>query len=402
MNKEKQSSEPRSDSVFKAVSAMDTQPDEQFLQALRQRSAQAFQDATADKVKTSDRSENLWRTIMHNRILRFSAVAAVICIAALGVIFFNKTESTAYANVVQMLQQLRTLTYTLTTQVNDGSGSEISTRWYFKDPSHLRTETEGGHVTVIDGTQGTQMSLVPENLSCMIAKFQMSDKVDDGPFANIANLRALPAQADEYLGEQELDSGPAEGFCVTTGDSTTTVWIDIESGVLVRVEQEYADAPGMNYTMKDIHLNEDLDDSLFSVTPPEGYTQSVTLVAGTGGSEEQFIEFLRFWSMELAKDKTFPPVVLGPQMSKIMIDMVKQGKLHQEKLMEFDQNETYQALLWLANLPAEANFRYIGENVPHGDPAQPIFWYRPTGETTYRVLYADLHIEEVLSEDLPQ
>ena len=404
MTNEKQSSEPQTDSVFKAVSAMEIKPDEQFLQTLRQRSAQAFQTAAADHLNTTNagHSENLWRTIMHNRIIRFSAVAAVICAATLGVIFFNQTESTAYANVVQMLQQLRTLTYTLTTQVNDGSGSEISTRWLYKDPSYLRTETEGGHVTIIDGTQGTQMSLIPENMTYLIGKFEMTDKADDGPFATIANLRTLPAQADEYLGEQEFDTGKAEGFRVTVGDASTTVWIDVKTRALVRVEQAYADAPGMNYTMDDISLDEEIEDTLFSLTPPPEFTQSVTLDAGTGGSEEQFVEFLRFWSTELTQDNTFPPVVLGPQMSKVMIDMVKQGKFHQEKLMEFDQNETYQALLWLANLPKESNWRYLGENVTYGDPAQPIFWYRTAGDTNYRVIYADLHIEEVLPEDLPQ
>lgn len=407
MTFEKRSSEPRTDPVFKAISAMETQPDEQCLQDLRQRSAQAFQDAAVDHARAPSpgRSENLWRTIMHNRIIRFSAVAAVVCVALICAILFNQTESNAYANVIQMLQQLRTLTYTMTTQANDGSGREIRTKWLFKDPAYLRAETEGGHVTVIDGTQGTQMSIIPENKTYMIGKFAMSDKGDKGdkgPFAKIANLRALPARADDYLGERPFDTGMAEGFRVTTGDASTTVWIDVKTHELVRVEQEYADAPGMDYTLEDIHLNEPLDDSLFSLAPPPGYTKSVTLDAGTGGSERQFVDFLRFWSTELAKDHTFPPVVMGPQMSKVMIDMVRQGKFHQEKLKEFNANDTYQALLWLAHLPKDANWRYMGEHVPYGDPDQPIFWYRPTGQTRYRVIYADLSIKEVLPEDLPQ
>lgn len=389
--------------VFKAVSAMETKPDEQFLKTLRQRSAQAFQDACTGHVNTtgSEHSESLWRTIMKNRIIRFSAIAAVVCIALIGVSLFTTTENTAYADVVQMLQQLRTLTYTLSTQVNDGSGREIRTKWLYKDPAYLRTETEGGHITIIDGSQGMQMSLIPENLTYMIGQFDMSDKADDSPFATIANLRALPGQADEYLGERQFDTGLAEGFRVTLGDVSTTVWIDLGTRELIRVEQTYTNAPGMNYTMENIRLDQVLDNSLFSLTPPDGFTHNITLDAGTGGSEEQFVGFLRYWSTELAKDNTFPPVVLGPQMSKVMVDMAMQGKFHEEKLNQIKPNDMYQALIWLSNLPKDTNWRYLGENIPYGGD-QPIFWYLPTGQPNYRVIYADLTIREVLPEDLPQ
>lgn len=35
------------------------------------------------------------------------------------------------------------------------------------------------------------------------------------------------------------------------------------------------------------------------------------------------------------------------------------------------------------------------------DPQTPIFWYKPKDSPTYRVIYADLHVEETSAEDLP-
>ena len=158
-------------------------------------------------------------------------------------------------------------------------------------------------------------------------------------------------------------TAPAEGFRVTVGDASTTVWIDTETHELVCVEQKYTQAPGMNYTMEDIRLDESLDDHLFGLTPPPNYTHNITLDAGTGGSESQFVDFLRYWSTELAKDKTFPPVVLGPQMSKVMVDMAMQGKFNEDKLNQVNPNDMYQALIWLANLPEDTRWRYIGQNI---------------------------------------
>jgi hypothetical protein len=234
----------------------------------------------------------------------------------------------------------------------------------------------------------------------MKGDFKVPRSSSESPFAAVAALRALPARADETLGIEQRDGHTVRGYRVTTGDASTTVWIDVDTRELVRAEQVYASAPGMNYVMKDICFDVDLDDGLFQLIPPDGY-RLIVLDAGTGGSEAQFVEYLRVWATELAKDNTFPPVVLGPQMSKVMMDMAMQGKFHQEKLERLDAQEMYQALIWVAQLPKESNWRYLGDGVPYGDGQTPIFWYQPSGQADYRVVYADLSVREVLPEDLP-
>ena len=339
---------------------------------------------------------------MHSRFLRFATAAAILFAVLLGILFLESTESSAYARVVEMLRNARTLVYTLVTQANDGTGRTISTTWQYKEPCFLRTITEGGHVTVINGLEGKQMSLVPENMSYIIGEFEMSEVKGDDSFDEVNALRGLPAQADKVLGKKSLEGRSVLGYRVTTGDASTTVWIDSETRELVQVDREYASAPGMNSTMKDFQFDVALDDCLFDTTPPEGYTKSVTLVANGMGSEETFVTFLRYWATELTKDQTFPPLILGPQLSKMMIDMVREGKFHQEKLNQVNPQKMYEAFLWVAQLPKETNWRYLGANVAYGDPQAPIFWYQPAGQANYRVIYADLSVQEVLPEELPQ
>ncbi len=46
------------------------------------------------------------------------------------------------------------------------------------------------------------------------------------------------------------------------------------------------------------------------------------------------------------------------------------------------------------SLPPEANAQYAGRGVSLGAPNTPIFWYRPQGSKTYRVIYADLTVRD--------
>ena len=45
-------------------------------------------------------------------------------------------------------------------------------------------------------------------------------------------------------------------------------------------------------------------------------------------------------------------------------------------------------------LPESADAHYAGKGVKLGEPDRPIFWYKPEGAKTYRVIYADLSVKE--------
>ena len=94
------------------------------------------------------------------------------------------------------------------------------------------------------------------------------------------------------------------------GSVINTVWIDPQTRELVIVEIEFANAPGMSGTMTDFQFDVELDDSLFSLTPPEGYTPLEVQADVSKVTEQDLIEYLRSWS-SWTKNGTFPPMLNG-------------------------------------------------------------------------------------------
>jgi hypothetical protein len=196
-----------------------------------------------------------------------------------------------------------------------------------------------------------------------------------------------------------------QGFRVTEEDVINTVWIDPKTRDLVRVETEFINAPGMNVVMTDFQFDVELDDSLFSLTPPAGYTPIEVQADVSGVTEQDLIEYLRAWS-SWTKDGTFPPTFNPMELQKVSMDMEQQGKFGDGQTSEQqrgrDAMTMYRGIMFLTQLPAESNWRYAGEDVKFGDANTAIFWYRPEGSETYRVIYGDLSVKDVAAENLPK
>jgi hypothetical protein len=216
-------------------------------------------------------------------------------------------------------------------------------------------------------------------------------------------MKNLPEKANEELGTREIDGISCDGYRVTQGDLTTSVWINAKTDDLVQVELKYASAPGMNRIIKNIKFDVELDDSLFSLTPPAGYkAHGAELKSDVSGeTEKTFINWLRWWAGANV-DETFPPVVDGAQIAKITTEMGRQGKLKGELWNNADPQLMFQALLFTAKLPKDSNWRYAGNGVKINTPDTPIFWYRPAGSEKYRVIYADLTVQELTADQLPK
>jgi len=59
-------------------------------------------------------------------------------------------------------------------------------------------------------------------------------------------------------------------------------------------------------------------------------------------------------------------------------------------------------LLFTRFFQGEGEWTYRGQGVMLGDAETPIFWYRPKGSATYRVINGDLRVEDVAPAELPQ
>ncbi|MFB0524519.1 MAG: outer membrane lipoprotein carrier protein LolA [Phycisphaerae bacterium] len=351
--------------------------------------------------------KTIGRTIMKSKITKLAAAAMIVISVFIGIYQFGGSiENAAFAAVVEKLHNAHTMTYSIVTQTNIESMPTVRVDMAFKEPGYMRITTIDGYITVIDWAQNKGISILPQRKQFI--DFEASNYQHDpaqDPFVVIENLRALPSRADEVLGEKEIDGRLLQGFRVTEEYVVNTIWLDPDTGELARVEMEFPDAPGMSVIMTDFQFNVQLDDLLFSITPPEDYTRLEVQADVSKVTEQDLIEYLRSWST-WAKDGTFPPTFNLVSLPKVAMEMEKQGKFGQGETpaqqRKADAMLMYRGIMFAAQLPAESNWRYAGENVIYGDADTPIFWYRPEGSTTYRVIYGDLSVKDVAPEDLPK
>ncbi len=353
----------------------------------------------------------VWRNIMKSGATRFAVAATIVLAAILGLYTFTGGGATStYAQVVDLLHNARTLTFSIVNQTGVESMPTVRTEIAFKEPGYMRTSTVDGFVTILHASEGEVkgLNLMPLQKKYMTFGFSNAldvDKPDGGPYVSLEKLRALPNQADEALGPRSIDGRTLEGYRVHETDTALTVWVDPKTGEPVRVEMEFPAAPGMNMILSDFQFDVPLDDSLFSLEPPAGYEpMGVDLQANIDElGEKDFIEFLRLWS-NWTVDHTFPPTVGGTEIAKIAFQMAREGKFVGPAAPGYETNQQqvmYDGMLFIGKLPT-GTWRYAGQNVSFGDPETPIFWYQPEGASQYRVIYADLSVKSVAAERLPR
>ncbi len=363
-----------------------------------------------EKQKSGAIRPDIWRTIMNTKTRKLATAAVILIAATISLNYFVGpigVTTSVYAEVAERLHKALTMTYTATTTTSLEGLPDMDMKVAFKVPGLLRNEHAGGHVSVFDTVQGKGLSIIPERKQFVEIDFSnLPDRSDRWELDKIENLRSLPDRAEE-VGTREINGRTVQGFRVTEGPVTNTVWIDPKTRDLVEVETEMVNAPGISSTMTNFQFDVELPDEMFSLTPPDDYTRIELNVDASTPSEDDLIEYFRLWS-SWTNDHTFPPTVNPVELAKVSMEMVKAGKfggdqqpMDQDELRKHTMKMT-RGMMFATLLPAESNSHYAGQNVKHGDVETPIFWYRPEGSQTYRIIYGDLSVKDAAPENLPQ
>jgi outer membrane lipoprotein-sorting protein len=389
---------------------IDTEPNQKHRDDLRAQMLRVFNEPKQQSQKTKTPFSVLRRLIMKSPVTKIAAAAAIIIAVFIGAYYFGDSVNiagTAYAQVVERLQNARTLTYT----VQSNSGIEwmpsMIMEIAFKEPGYMRMSTPDGYLSIIDSIQGKGLTILPPKKQFI--EMEISNLQNNPAQQNInliEKLRSLPERADEQLGTREVNGKKVQGFRVTEEGLINTVWIDLQTRELVLVEMEFLNAPGMSGTMSNFQFDVELDDSLFNLTPPDGYTRLDIQVDTDEVSEQNLIEFLTLWTTWV-KDGSFPPTLDPTKLANCSMEMAAKGQfVDDDRISEQDQHEKVlkmtRGLMFLLKMPPDSNWHYAGEGVKLGDAQTAIFWYRPQGSENYRVIYGDLGVKEVAQENLPK
>lgn len=75
-----------------------------------------------------------------------------------------------------------------------------------------------------------------------------------------------------------------------------------------------------------------------------------------------------------------------------------------EKALDADVMElvTASAMVGAFTQVMKDRIGYKADGIKLGDANAIIFWYKPQGQTIYRVVYGDLHIDDVAADKLPE
>ena len=160
------------------------------------------------------------------------------------------------------------------------------------------------------------------------------------------------------------------------------------SQVEFEVEQE-------RIVMSNFEFNKGLDESLFSFKVPDDYgLQTMTNMKGSDPSVEDVAGLLRIWAK--GNERKFPlSLDTGP-----WYEAARKVDWRTEKGDAATLNSMIFRAFWF--LHAEAGWKYVGAGVALGDESKAIFWYKPAGSDSYKVIYGDLSIKELAEEDLPR
>jgi hypothetical protein len=357
----------------------------------------------SEKQKAGATAPNIWRTIMKSPITKLAA-AAVIIVGVLTVMHFVGSPFAAtvtFAEVIKPIFNAKTAILDIIIGQEDTDGPVIHDQ--IKGSRIRRTMSNVEDVvSIIDLEAGRILSLTVSKKEAAYVDLKglpsMPNYMDR--LRNvISELQDSPHFVVEELGEQEIDDQRVIGFRAKHPKVEITIWADPETALPVRIEQIGGQ---MKVICKNLEFDVDLDESLFSMEVPDEYKLQQVELDLLGATEQDFIEGLRIQA-EVFGDGRFPEGVAVEDYLKQAPAIVKKF----EELGLSDEEETElgmklsRHLLFIRFFKGEGQWHYAGNGVKLGDADTAIFWYRPEGSETYRVIYGDLRVEDVLPENLP-
>ena len=177
-----------------------------------------------------------------------------------------------------------------------------------------------------------------------------------------------------------------------------TVWVDAERKLPIVMETtihiQDQDIPA---TMSDFQIDPKLDDSLFRLEAPQGYTlKKIDVPIAIG--EDALINLFRLYAEK--SGGSFPPIPFDRQAFQKQFPPEKYKDPADPQLIRFVQSIS--ASVVFLDFELKKQFGYKAEGVKLGDAGKVLFWYRKKGAEKYRAIFGDLHAEDVTADRLPE
>jgi hypothetical protein len=382
------------------------------------------------------------RTIV-KRVTQASIAAIVLVLVvplALG-LFFHQNGNIVFADAVKQIRNAQSATWT-TVFVTQAWNRDKSKTWlqknvwksYYKKPGRHRTERLDGHgaiesIEIDDPVSGKRLELSPKAKRARTINRSPLPAEEQGSLSDpLTRLKGKLDGDSVSLGKKQLDGREVVGFRVLHGksrpDSSVDLWVDAKSGQLIYVllpgahkfdpetdpirnnpPDKVHSSRSVALIMRDIAFDVKLDDSLFSFEPPQQFSQEVR--EKHEPTEKDVVEW--FGILAQAHGGVFPEQIRESidKLNEFLRKKERDRTPAERKLVD-QQNLADQGLVYpypiyrfVSRLP-RGDWHYEGNGIKLGDRSKGIFWYRPKGSKSFRVVYGDLSVKDIAAEDLPK
>jgi outer membrane lipoprotein-sorting protein len=361
------------------------------------------------RLQPTDRLVPTWRIMMRTPITKLAAAAAIVAVLWVG-LHVTSRSSVAFADVVQSFLSVKTAAFKMTMAVEDAPAQAFDC--LYAEPIRMRqTTTDGSTIVISDFEKGKIVTLMPARKQAVVIEMQNIPDEKLGQFNMFGEIRRRLEEAEaaddesvESLGQAQIAGVEAIGYRIRKPEVDMTLWADPRTNL--PVELKYTTGP-TTYTMTDIVFNVEIDDILFDQEIPADYTIRTMQMDASEPTEADLIEMFRLWAGHI--DGNLPTTVdMNASTDFVRLQQMKMKdegvEPSEERMIQLQQTVMKMARGWLfvQQLPADSDGHYAGQGVTFGDATTPIFWYRPQGSQTYRVIYGDMSVREVSAEELPQ
>ncbi|MBN1362116.1 MAG: hypothetical protein JW993_16090 [Sedimentisphaerales bacterium] len=346
---------------------------------------------------------------MNSRIAKLAVAAGIVLAVLIGINLTGRSNM-ALADIIQPFLDARTATFTMTMEVQGAPTQTLDC--VYAEPIRMRQTSRGQGVVVIsDLTAGRIVTLMESQKRAVVMEItNVPEDPSENQFNMFGEIRKRIQEAQDapddsvtFLGEQRIEGRTVIGYHVKKPAVDLTIWADPETKLPVQLKSVSGPT---TFTMTDIVFNVDLDESLFDLTIPDDYEVGTLHVDGSEPTERDLVATFRTWAehtggaLPPSLDENTPMAFVLAQQTKLMGTGQQTSP---ETVLRLQQTilDLSRGLTFVQQLPPESDWHYAGNGVTFGAVGTPIFWYHPKGSETYRVIYADLTIDEVPASEAP-
>jgi len=342
----------------------------------------------------------------------------------------NKTSPAAFAQVLDYIRTAQAVSYKMTIQmVRQPAMEEEIIRL---EPGRSRTCSGTGitqNIRIDDFIVDKSLSLFPNIKRAYLTEYVGREK-SAGFEGMFESLKKMQEDSGKALGLETLENQTVQVYRSVDAHQEATFWVDVQTCQPVKIQIKTQPLNVGNFktvastwTFTDIVWNPPIDERLFSLVPPEGYTCEQTQVDLSPPQETHLVEALRIWTDQTGgafpdrldrsampdfgmKIKEGPTAVINlDSNSSLGVGQCStESNLPESEVkaaLEARHKITKGLLFVDIQIGSHAGWRYAGAGVRWGDAGRIVCWWKPRNADMYRAIYGDLAIRDVYADQLP-